>query len=227
MSDNVGATRLGWLVGLAALVLVAALAYVLIAPTPESETPPVAAAPSAPAAPATPPSTAPAAAPVTGSVMKDYLKPPTVDVAQGEDGPAKPYPIDLEKLRAKLPDNLYWSLAAPTTDAEVLKKREDDTRRWNDAFGRIQSGEATEQEVRDYYAHRRKVSEDMVQFATTVMADHGGELPERDRGLYELSINMHRTRLSEYPRQEEEAQARRREREALRTQWREGQPSPP
>ena len=209
------------------LVLVAALAYVLVVPGPESETaaavtPPAPPAPAAAPPPATPPPAAPTA-PVTGSVMKDYLQPPSVD-AEGEG--ARPYPIDLAALRAKLPDNLYWSLAAPTTDEAVLKQREDESRRWNDAFGRVQAGEATEAEIRDYYARRRKVSEDMLQFATTVLADYGDQLPDRDRGLYELSINMHRTRLSEYPRQEEDAQARRREQESRRAQWRQGQQAP-
>ncbi|MCE9667678.1 hypothetical protein LY474_07605 [Myxococcus stipitatus] len=211
------------------LVLVAALAYVLVVPGPESETtaevtPPASTASAAAPRPATPPPAAPTApAPVTGSVMKDYLQPPTVD-AEGEG--ARPYPIDLAALRAKMPDNLYWSLAAPTTDEAVLKQREDESRRWNDAFGRVQSGEATEAEIRDYYARRRKVSEDMLQFATTVLADYGDQLPDRDRGLYELSINMHRTRLSEYPREEEDAQARRREQESRRAQWRQGQQAP-
>ncbi|MFP2912180.1 hypothetical protein ACLESD_45600, partial [Pyxidicoccus sp. 3LFB2] len=136
------------------------------------------------------------------------------------------HPVDLTALRAKLPDNVYWTLGAPTQDPEVLKQRDEESRRWNDLYGKVLSGTATEAEVRQYYAHRRKVSEDLIVFATTVLADYGDQLPEQERGLYELSLDMHRTKLSELPRQEQEALARRQEQEQRREAWRQGQQQP-
>jgi hypothetical protein len=138
----------------------------------------------------------------------------------------QPHPVDLQALRAKLPDNLYWSLAAPTQEPEVLKQREAETQRWNDVYGKVLSGMATEAEIHQYYAHRRQVSEDMMAFASTVLADYGDRLPEQERGLYELSLDMHRTRLSELPRQEQEALTRRQEQERRREAWRQGQQQP-
>jgi len=143
-----------------------------------------------------------------------------------EDDAPQLHPVDLTALRAKLPDNLYWSLGAPTTDPEVLKRREEDTRRWNDLYGKVLSGMATEEEIRQYYAHRRQVSEDLLAFASRVLADYGDELPEQERGLYELSIHMHRTRLLELPRQEQDALARGQEQTQRREAWRQG-PSQP
>lgn len=229
MSDNAGLKRRGWLAGLAGVALVAALVFALsgeapppappepgmaTAPTPPPSTAPVPSAPvpSRPAAPTLPPG-------VTSSVIPETLREPEPEV----DGEPAAYPLDLEALRAKLPDNLYWELGAPTKDPELLRKREEETRKWNEVFGRVQSGDATESEIRGYYDRRRRVSEDLLQFATTVLAEQGDQLPERDKGLYELSINMHRTRLSEYSRQEEESLAHRRAAEQRREQWRQSQ----
>ncbi|NPC81181.1 hypothetical protein HPC49_23500, partial [Pyxidicoccus fallax] len=136
------------------------------------------------------------------------------------------HPVDLASLREKLPDNLYWELGAPTKDPEVLKRREDDAKRWNDLYGKVLSGSATEEEVRRYYEHRRRVSEDFITFAGAVLTEYGDRLPEQERGLYELSINMHRTRLAELPGQEQDALARRQVQEQRREAWRRGQQTP-
>lgn len=229
MSEQVGTKSRLWVAGLAGGVLVVAVVFALREgppqdPVPETQTPP-------PAAPAavhqTPPAPAvappPAAPGMTSSLISDALKTPGLD----EDSSPKPYPLDLEALRARMPDNLYWKLAAPSSDPEVLRQREVETKKWSEVFGRVQAGDATEEEVRQYYERRRKVSEDMLQFATTVLTEQGNVLPERDKGLYELSINMHRTRLSEYPRQEADAQAHRLTREEQRRAWRQGQPPRP
>ncbi|WP_342375457.1 hypothetical protein NVS55_29745 [Myxococcus stipitatus] len=226
MAEHVGMKSRVWVAGLAGAALVAALVFSLreappAAPVPETQTPPPAAVHQSPPTPAVaPPSPAPG---MTSSAPPEVFKPPEPEA----DTSPKPYPLDLAALQARLPDNLYWKLGAPSTDPEVLKQREEETKRWSDVFGRVQSGEATEEEVRQYYERRRKVSEDMLQFATTVLAEHGDTLPERDKGLYELSINMHRTRLSEYPRQEADAQAHRRTREQQRQAWRQGQARQP
>src|SRR5687768_1738665 len=33
------------------------------------------------------------------------------------------YPVDLDRLRERLPDNLYWQLGAPTDDKNILAQR--------------------------------------------------------------------------------------------------------
>jgi hypothetical protein len=132
-----------------------------------------------------------------------------------------PYPVDLEALRAKLPDNLYWEMDVPTKDTAELGRREGVKAKWNALYGRVLSNEASEEEVHRYYEHRRKVSEDAISFATTMLQDYGDTLPDRDRGLLELSVNLHRARLSEIPRQESDALARRETHAQRQREWRE------
>jgi hypothetical protein len=139
-----------------------------------------------------------------------------------EEEASRPYPVDLEALRAKLPDNLYWEMDVPTQDAAELSRREGVKAKWNTLFGKVQSNEATEEEVHRYYEHRRQVSEDAITFATTVLQDYGDTLPDRDKGLLELSVNLHRARLSEIPRQESDALVRREAHAQRQREWREG-----
>lgn len=141
-----------------------------------------------------------------------------------EDEPGEAYPVDLGRLRAKLPDNLYWQLGAPTQDPQVLQMRAEEEHRWNELFGKVQSNTATEEEIHRYYDHRRQVSEDYLAFAKLVLEEYGDKLPERDRGLYELSIKMHRSRLEEIPRQTEEALGRREAQGKRRQEWEKGGP---
>jgi hypothetical protein len=135
---------------------------------------------------------------------------PPVDIA---------YPVDLERIRAQIPGNLYWTTQAPTTDPEVRRRREEASAGWNQLYGKVLSGTATDAEIRSYIDHRRQVSEDSIEFAELVLADYGRELPDRDRGLLELAVEMHRTRLAELPRQEEEARARKAEQDRRRATW--------
>ncbi|WP_437505890.1 hypothetical protein [Sorangium sp. So ce1099] len=136
-----------------------------------------------------------------------------------EDVAGRGYPVDLERLRAQLPDNLYWQLGAPTDDPRELQERAGEQKRWEELFGKVQSNTASEEEVRHYYEHSRRVSEDYIQFASLVLAQHRDELPERDKGLYELSIRMHRSRLAEIPRQIEGALARTQAQDRARDEW--------
>jgi pyruvate/2-oxoglutarate dehydrogenase complex dihydrolipoamide acyltransferase (E2) component len=130
------------------------------------------------------------------------------------------HPVDLQKLRELLPNNLYWETSVPTKDPEVLRKREEEGRRWNELYGKVQSNTATEQEIHQYYEHRRQVSEDAIAFASKVLEQYGAQLPEQEQGLYALSIRMHRTRLEELPRRIEEALARKSAHDQRREAWR-------
>jgi len=127
--------------------------------------------------------------------------------------------VDLTHLRERLPGNLYWRMGAPTKDPNLLRWREEEEQRWNRLNGKVLSNTATEEEIHAYYAHRRRVSEDFMAFATLVLQEEGDRLSEPERGLYELSIRMHRTRLEELPQQLEEALTRKRFQALRRTAW--------
>ncbi len=130
--------------------------------------------------------------------------------------------MDLVKLRERLPDNLYWSLGAPTTDPTELRQREEEAQRWSTLNGKVVSNTATEEEIHQYYEHRREVSEDFIEFARTVLQEYGDQLPDQERGMYELSIRMHSTRLEELPREIDEALARMHLQDERRQRWHEG-----
>lgn len=129
------------------------------------------------------------------------------------------HPVNLAKLREQLPDNLYWELGVPTKDPEVLRRRAEAERHWNDLLGKIQSGTATEEEIHQYYEHRRQLSEDYISFASLVLQQYGEQLPDQERGMYELSIRMHRTRLEELPGQIDAALERKRLQDERREAW--------
>lgn len=134
---------------------------------------------------------------------------PSPDLAAEATGHEEPYPVNLDALRARLPDNRYWALGAPTSDPAAARARAERARRDNAAFGRIQANEATPEEIRAYYAERRALSKDYLELAQLVLAEQGDQLPERDRGLFELSATLHRARLQQIDRDEADALARR------------------
>jgi len=127
--------------------------------------------------------------------------------------------VDLDAVRQALPDSLYWQLAAPTDDPDVLRQRDEERARWNTRYGKVLSGTASEPEIEDYYALRRRISEDAVEFSEYLLDHYGDVLPERDVGLLRLASRLHRARLEEIPRRLAEAQARRQEQDRLRQAW--------
>lgn len=133
---------------------------------------------------------------------------PSPDLAAEATGHAEPYPVNLDALRARLPDNRYWALGAPTSDPAIARVRAERARRDNAAFGRIQANEATPEEIRAYYAERRAISKDYLELAQLVLAEQGDRLPERDRGIFALSATLHRARLQQIDRDETDALAR-------------------
>lgn len=133
--------------------------------------------------------------------------------------PPAEYPVKWEELRARLPDNLYWELGVPTKDPAVLQKRAEEGRKWNEIFGKVQSGDATEEEIHTYYDHRRKISEDYLAVANMMLSQYGDRLPDRDKGLIDLSIRMHQDRLAEVPRQLNDALARKQLQDQRREEW--------
>jgi hypothetical protein len=157
------------------------------------------------------------AAPSGGDPLASLLEVPQASPPQDE---RQEYPLKMEELRAKLPGNLYWKQDAPTTDPEVLRQRDEEARQWNTLFGKVQAGEASEEEIQRYYDYRRKISEDYIAMASLMLTEYGERLPERDQGLIALSIRMHRDRLAEVPRQIDEALARKKLQDQRREEWR-------
>jgi hypothetical protein len=129
------------------------------------------------------------------------------------------YPVDLDQLRARLPDNAYWQLGAPTEDPEALRERAEHARRMNELYGKVLSGTGSDDEIRRYYEERRRISQDYIQLSALVLSEVGDRLPDRDRGLYQLTIQMHRDRLAAIPRELDQAIARKKEQDRKREEW--------
>ena len=75
------------------------------------------------------------------------------------------------------------------------------------------------EEIEDYYAYRRRLSEDYVEVSQLILDDHGDALADRDVGLLELTIALHASRLSEIPRKLDDALRRKAEYEEVKRAW--------
>jgi hypothetical protein len=182
------------LAGVAALAIAAVVLFLSVRASP----PPREAENSAAGATTPPATTSPTTA------TDDMTRDPAVPFG----GPAPSYPIDLDSLRAQIPDNLYWKYDAKTSDVEVAKERAERARQRNATYGRIQANEATEGEIRAYYDERRRLSNDYLQLTQLVLDGKAGEVSERDRGLFELTANLHRDRLKQIERDQADALSR-------------------
>lgn len=176
---------------------------------------------------ASPPARAPETRPGGSSPSAGAPSDPAPRGARGLDGLADPAvawsKVDLDAVRAQMPDNLYWKLSMPTKDAALLREREEVRGYWKQQYGKVLSNTATEEEVRAYYAHRQRLSADSVEFAAHLLDHYRDVLPERDLGLLELARELHLARLEEYPRNLSDALERREAHEAARRAWLEDQ----
>jgi hypothetical protein len=123
-------------------------------------------------------------------------------------GSAQAYPVQLDALRAQIPNNRYWAMGAPTSDVAVAKVRAARAEQDNRELGRITANEASPEEIRAYYTERRAISKDYLELAELVLKQLGDTLPDRDRGMFELSANLHRARLQQIERDQSDALAR-------------------
>ncbi|MFT3913412.1 MAG: hypothetical protein QM704_04740 [Anaeromyxobacteraceae bacterium] len=172
-----------------------------------------------------PPSgTAPSLVPAAAPAVPAAAQPPSPDPGAGSATvprePLRPYPLDLAQLREVTPGNLYWETGAPTSDPEVAKARAERAKAVNVLYGKVLSGTGTEEEVRTYFAERRKEHEDAVRFAQAALDAGGADLPDQDRGLLLLAIELNAARLAELPRGLEDALARKAEQDRRRAEWR-------
>jgi hypothetical protein len=127
--------------------------------------------------------------------------------------------IDLREARAAMPDNLYWQFGAPTRDEEVLAARDEEKKLRNEQYGRVLAGDADEEEVRQYYDYRRRMSEDYYEFAEFMHRRHADNPDDRFVGMLELAMKMHLAKLAEIPREEERALEHARKAELARQDW--------
>jgi len=127
--------------------------------------------------------------------------------------------VDLEEVRAALPDNLYWQSAAPTDDPAVLEEREREKAFRNEQYGKILSGTGTDAEILAYYDQRMRASTDYVQFADYLLEHYGSDLSDQDQTLLHVAKRLHLARLEEIPRRLQEARERRAVQDEARRKW--------
>ena len=131
--------------------------------------------------------------------------------------------VDLQAVRAAMPDNIYWAMSAPTDNPAVLQEREAERKRWNTEYGKVLSNTATPEEIDAYYAHRQRLSNDYIEFGVYLLEHYGEDLPRQDVALLKVAIELHVARLEEIPRQIAEAHERAMAHDAARRAWLEGQ----
>jgi hypothetical protein len=131
--------------------------------------------------------------------------------------------VDMDEIRRVMPENTFWTMSAPTTDERVIREREEERARWNVEYGKVLSGNASEAEIRAYYAHRQRLSADYVEFTTYVLDHYGDDLSDQDVGLLELARRLHLARLGAYPKQTQQAFERKAEQDKVREAWRRDQ----
>jgi hypothetical protein len=131
--------------------------------------------------------------------------------------------LDMDAVRAAMPNNVYWAMAAPTKDPDLLKWREDERARWNVEYGKVLSNTATAEEIDAYFAERKRLSDDYLEFVVHVLANYSGAIPREGVSMLKLAGELHAARLEEMPRHQAEAHARREAHEAARRAWLEEQ----
>lgn len=208
-----------WLLAVAALLLLAVAAVRLAG---RDETGDVAsgrapvAAPAAEAASGAPPHpSAPVRPAPTPPADDEAASDPLDDFARASAWAS----VDLDAVRDAMPNNLYWQLAAPTTDAALLREREEIRAYWNEQYGKVLSNTGSAEEVDAYFAHRRRLSADYVEFSSYLLDHYGDVLHERDVAMLELARELHLARLEELPRRHAEALERREAHAAAREAW--------
>jgi hypothetical protein len=198
-----------WLFVFVALAVLAAVAaWRLRGPAPLAT--PLAETPAAPEAPAPGREPPPAAPP-----------PPSVPAEAAGEPPLGLGAVDLEEVRAALPDNLYWTTSAPTDDPALLEEREREKAYRNEQYGKILSGTGSDAEILDYYDHRTRASTDYVQFVDYLLEHYGSDLTDQDQTLLHVARRLHLARLEEIPRRLQEARERKAQQDEARRKWQE------
>jgi hypothetical protein len=127
--------------------------------------------------------------------------------------------VDFDEIRRALPDSMYWKMAFPTKDPELIAERQRVRDQWNVQFGKVQSNTATDEEIDAYYAEQTKLSNDYLEFLVYLADHYGNAVPRSEIGALKLAGEMHLAKLEEIPRRIAEAKERHAKHEAERQAW--------
>ena len=136
-----------------------------------------------------------------------------------EDDAASWAKVDLDALQAQMPDNLYWTLAAPSNDAAVLAQRKEIKEHWQAQYAKINANLASEEEIRAYFEYREQKATDYVEFATALLHQYGDELSEQAHHFQVFARNLNVVQLQELPRKLTNALENRKRFIAKREAW--------
>ncbi len=165
--------------------------------------------------------------PATDSAASAAPEPsPLVPSDGGPEPPALPAgfaDVDLDAVRAALPDNTYWRLAAPTSDPELLAERERAAALRNELYGKVLSGTGSDEEIVAYFDERSRTGADYVAFAEYLLEHSADQLTDQDLTLLHVARRLQLARLEEIPRKLQEARERRSAQEEARRAWRESE----
>ena len=131
--------------------------------------------------------------------------------------------VDFDEIRRALPDSMYWKMAFPTKDPDLIAERQRIRDQWNVQYGKIQANTATDEEIDAYYAEQAQLSNDYLEFLVYLADHYGNAVPRSEIGALKLAGQMHLAKLEEMPRRIAEAKERHAEHEKARQAWLEEQ----
>ncbi len=131
--------------------------------------------------------------------------------------------VDMDQMRAALPDNSYWTMSYPTEDPDLLRWRQEERERWNTEYGKVLANQASDEEIDAYYARREKISRDYAEFAGLLLTKYSTTIAKQDAGLLKVALELNLARLEEIPRRAAEAHQRHAAFDAARRAWLEEQ----
>lgn len=127
--------------------------------------------------------------------------------------------VDLEAVREIIPNNLFWTMSAPTDDETVLAAREAKREELKMIETKMMARHATEQEIRDYYSYQTKLSEDYVMAVTEIINRYGHVIPDEDYSGPTLARTLHMSKLQEMPSKLTQALEQRQQFLAEKSEW--------
>ena len=143
-----------------------------------------------------------------------------IDPADAYDAKAEAWAkVDLDEVRNAIPNNLYWTMSAPTTDEAMLAEREAKREELQTVETKMMARHATEQEIRDYYSYQTKLSEDYVIALTEIINRYGHVIPDDDYSGQTLARTLHLSKLQEMPSKLTQALEQRQQFLAEKSEW--------
>lgn len=127
--------------------------------------------------------------------------------------------VDFDALKQAMPNNMFWDMAMPTNDENVLALRAERREAIRAMETKIAARHAEEHEIRAYYNQQQTLSEDYVEAITLLLNKYGDVLPEDDYSGQTLARKMHLAKLQELPLQMTRALERRNDFLAERSEW--------